>query len=228
MGLISRKIIFLISLFLLIFLLLYLSFRGTQKIELSALLSIREKVRQFPILSPLLFFLSQILQILFPIIPGNVLNFAGGYIFGVGMGSLFSILGVLSGSLIAFLLSRHLGRKVLRFFIRGERLKRFDQKIKEFGPFLFFLLFLIPNPLGDLLYYLYGLTDLPFSFFLPAVLIARSPGIIFSSYLGAKALSFTVWEWLVFGCLLFLLVALFYLFQDKILFLIYRKVANQK
>lgn len=221
----KRKFFFFL---LLIILLVYLSFRFSQGINLSQMVLLRQQILRWPRIAPVLFFFAQVGQILFPVVPGHILNFAGGYIFGVGFGVILSLLGVLGGSLIAFLLSRYLGRKVLRFFLREEKLKRLDHKIKDSGPFLFFLLLLIPNPLGDTLYYLYGLTNLPFSFFLPAVLIGRSPSLIFASYLGAKALSFTSTEWLVFGASLIFLTTLFYLTKDKVLNLICRQVKTEK
>ncbi|MEO0102749.1 MAG: VTT domain-containing protein [candidate division WOR-3 bacterium] len=227
MPLINRKFFFIFLLLFLLFL-LYLSFRFSQRINLSQIITLRNQFLRFSRIAPLLFFLAQVGQIFLPFIPGQILNFAGGYIFGIGFGSILSLLGVLSGSLLAFLLSRRLGRKILKYLLKEKKLKIFDTKIKNSGPFLFFLLFLIPNPLGDALYYLYGLTNLPFSFFLPAVLIGRLPGIVFASYLGAKALSFTSREWLIFGASLIFLTSLFYFTKEKILNLLCHQSKSTK
>jgi uncharacterized membrane protein YdjX (TVP38/TMEM64 family) len=219
---IKRKIVFLVILSIFILSFLYLSFPLLPRIDLSQLIALRRKILRFSFLSPFVFFFAQILQILFPILPGNLLNFAGGYIFGIGKGSVLSLLGILFGASLAFSLSRYFGRKALFFFLREERWKRFDERVKKFGPLLFFLLFLLPNPIGDAVFYLYGLTSLPFSFFLPAVLIGRTPGIIFSTYLGSRALSFTLTDWLSFGIVLIVIATLFYLFKERILLFLSR------
>ncbi len=213
----KNKLLFISILFILIFLFTYLAFHFIRYIPFSQVREIREMILSVKFFPSFIFFLSQIIQILLPIIPGNVVNFAGGYIFGTLRGSILSILGVICGSFLAFTISRYFGRRVLNLFIKKERMKRFDGRIKKKVPLVFFLLLLIPNPLGDIVYFLYGLTNLPLSFFLIAVILSRSPGIIFSSYLGTKALNFTPVEWLIFGLITFTLAALFYLFKEKIL-----------
>ncbi len=211
--------------FLIVLLFTYLSFHTIRRVDLSKIIEVRERILEYQLLSPLIFLFSQIIQILFPVIPGSLLNIAGGYIFGILTGSILSLLGVLFGSFLVFIISRYLGRRILNLFVKEENIRRYDTKIKGIGPFIFFLLFLLPNPLGDVVFYLYGLTTLPFSFFLPAVLVGRTPGIIFSCYLGAKALTFvqgtgvagSLWEWLTFGIVLSLLVILFYSLKEKVL-----------
>ncbi|MCX8014827.1 MAG: VTT domain-containing protein, partial [candidate division WOR-3 bacterium] len=87
----------------------------------------------------------------------------------------------------------------------------FDNYIVRKGPFIIFLLLLIPfSPLGDVIYYLSGLTAIPFGFFLLMVIIARLPSNFVYSLLGAKAFSFTVREWLIFLVVLIILTLLFY------------------
>jgi uncharacterized membrane protein YdjX (TVP38/TMEM64 family) len=69
------------------------------------------------IVSSLLFILLQVLQVVIFIIPGDVINATGGFVFNIFLGSILSFIGVVIGSLIAFYISRFLGYNFVNKFI---------------------------------------------------------------------------------------------------------------
>lgn len=158
----------------------------------------------------------QVLQIVIAPLPGNVVSFACGYALGFWPGILWVMLGVLLGSSIDFLLARFLGRRLLRYLVPPDRLARLDSTIVRRGTFYLFLLLLIPNPVGDLAYYLAGLTALPLPVFLTLVFIGRLPSNLIECALGSGATKFGWTEWVILGAVAVLVTVLYFVFQKRI------------
>jgi uncharacterized membrane protein YdjX (TVP38/TMEM64 family) len=128
----------------------------------------------------------QVAQVVIAPLPGNLVAMVGGYVFGLGVGFLLCRVGVVLGSIAAFLLGRLFGRRLLRVFVPEETMNRFDFFVVRHGPFYLLLLMLLPNPTGDWLYYLAGITALPLPVFCLLTLVGRSPSNFVESYLGAQ------------------------------------------
>ena len=63
-------------------------------------------IRSFGPYSPLAYILLQIIQVVVAPIPGGAIEFLGGYLFGVTAGFLYSMIGLILGSWLAFSLAR--------------------------------------------------------------------------------------------------------------------------
>lgn len=106
------------------------------------------------------FILIQSTQVVAAPIPGEVTGFVGGFIYGPFWGIVFSTIGLTLGSLIAFSLSRYLGKPFVQKIVRKETMERFNYVLKlshRKGAFLIFLLFLIPGFPKDYLCYILGM-----------------------------------------------------------------------
>lgn len=158
----------------------------------------------------------QVLQIIIAPLPGHPLSFAVGYAYGFWPGVLWLMVGIMLGSTINFLLARLLGRRLLRFFISADRLARLDRTVIRRGTLYIFLLILIPNPVGDLAYYLAGLTALPLPVFLVVVLAGRLPTSLVEAGLGSGATRFGPVEWVLLGVAVALVTVLYLLNQQRI------------
>jgi uncharacterized membrane protein YdjX (TVP38/TMEM64 family) len=99
----------------------------------------------------------QALQVVAAPVPGEVTGFVGGYFFGNFWGIVYSSIGLTTGSWIAFLIARVLGRHLVEVFVNAEVIKRYDYVMKHKGLFLAFVMFLIPGFPKDILCYLLGL-----------------------------------------------------------------------
>ncbi len=140
--------------------------------------------------APLVFVGVQALQVIVFVIPGEVAQIAGGYLFGVWKGTALSIVGILAGSSVAFALSRGLGRPFVAALFPRERLESMEKLLlTRSARIVFFLLFLIPGIPKDILCYVAGLTPIGYPFFLAASTLGRLPGIIGSSAIGSAAAS---------------------------------------
>jgi uncharacterized membrane protein YdjX (TVP38/TMEM64 family) len=139
-------------------------------------------------LAPLVFVAVQTFQVVVFVIPGEIPQIAGGYLFGPWLGSLLSIAGILIGSTIAFFLSRFAGTPFVRALFPADQLDRLGRLLGTRGARVaFFLLFLIPGIPKDILCYVAGLSPMRFPFFAGASTLGRLPGIVGSAFIGDAA-----------------------------------------
>ncbi len=143
-------------------------------------------IQSFGALGAVVFILIQSAQVIIAPIPGELTQWAGGYIYGTGLGTLYSMVGILLGSMVVFVLGRWLGYPLLKLVIPEKILQKFNFLINHPKTELAILvLFLIPGSPKDTLTYLAGLTPVkPLRFFVTAM-VARFPGILLSSFIGA-------------------------------------------
>jgi uncharacterized membrane protein YdjX (TVP38/TMEM64 family) len=124
------------------------------------------------------FMLLQASQVIISPIPGEVTGLIGGFLYGKFLGIILSTIGLTAGSLIAFSLSRWLGRPFVEKFVKKSTLDRYDYLLHHKGAFLVFLLFLVPGFPKDLLCYILGLGHLNTKEFLVISTIGRFMGTV--------------------------------------------------
>jgi uncharacterized membrane protein YdjX (TVP38/TMEM64 family) len=130
----------------------------------------------------------QVFQVVVAVIPGEVVQIAGGYIYGIWAGTFYSLVGIIAGSIIVFYISRLLGYSIIKTFIPERTLGKFNLKMNSNkSEIAMFILFLIPGIPKDVLTYIAGLTPVrPLRFF-AAITIGRLPALFASSYIGYYA-----------------------------------------
>ncbi len=194
-----------------LFLSLYLVFRYRSELSLlySSPYALRTYIKGWGIYGPLLFIGLQILQVIVFIIPGEITQLTGGYLFGFWFGLFYSLVGITLGSMFDFFVARVLGKPVVLKIFGKERVEKFIDLMESAqakGVLLF--LFILPGFPKDLLCYLVGLTRYGFFYFLLVSTLGRLPGLVISSYLGDAA---ALYAWkeasiaLVIGGILFVL-----------------------
>ncbi len=134
-------------------------------------------------------------------IPGQMVNFVAGYIYGLGAGFVYSWLGLILGTSIAMGLARWAGRPVVERLVSRGLLDRLDRLARERSLGFFLLFFLIPGLPDDLLCFAAGLTRLPLRILLPMAGLARIPGLLGAVWLGAEAESLPWQVWVAFTAL---------------------------
>ena len=135
---------------------------------------------------PVVFILIQAVQVLLIFVPGPV-EVAGGFLFGLPLGIIYSTIGLGLGSIAAFSLGRWLERHWLSEVVPPQQLKRFRMLMKRQGLLTVLIIFLIPGAPKDLFCYLLGLTRMSWHYYLMAVTIARLPSTIMSALQGSQA-----------------------------------------
>ncbi len=168
--------------------------------------------------SVFVFIAFQIIQVVIAVIPGEVIQIAGGYVFGTILGSLYSIIGILLGTVIVFFIVRLIGYPLVKRFVPQKSIEKFNFLINsEKSEIAIFLLFLIPGIPKDALTYIAGLTPIKALRFFIIITIARLPALIASSYIGT---SIQTRDYLVVGIISGVAIILFVLgvvFRNKII-----------
>jgi uncharacterized membrane protein YdjX (TVP38/TMEM64 family) len=189
---------------------------------------IRTWIEGWGAVAPLVFMGVQAIQVIVFAIPGEVVQIAGGYLFGGWVGILLSLSGILLGSTVAFFLSRWLGRPFVAAVVPRAQLERMEKLLESrSSQIVFFLLFLIPGVPKDILCYLAGLTPMSLLFFLGISTLGRLPGIVGSSIIGGAARSS---RWVALAMLSVAAILLFaagLIFRPRLQALI-EKVAQKK
>lgn len=149
--------------------------------------NIRNFVGENKILSVFSFIILQILQVVIFIIPGDVINATGGFVFNLVVGSILSFVGVVLGSIIAFYISRYLGYNFINRFIKKEKIDKLVSFMESNTGFISLFVFCnLPFVPKDVLMYGAGLTPLkPFKT-LSIYCLSRIPGIIIWNSMGAN------------------------------------------
>jgi uncharacterized membrane protein YdjX (TVP38/TMEM64 family) len=177
---------------------------------------LRMLVRSWGAWAPVGIVLFQVIQIVVAPLPGNAMSFACGYALGLWPTIIWLMIGVLLGATVDFLLIKLLGRRLLKYFLPPDRLAQLDALVLRRGTFYIFLLLLVPNPVGDWVYYLAGLTSMPLPVFLGLVFIARLPSNLLECAVGASATRFGWREWAIVAMIAAILGLLYYQYQSRI------------
>jgi uncharacterized membrane protein YdjX (TVP38/TMEM64 family) len=149
-------------------------------------------------------------------IPGGAIEFLGGVIFGVKAGFIYSMIGLLIGSWIAFNLARIFEKIAVEKFVSEQTRKKFDYLVEHEGVILSFILFLLPGFPKDALCYILGLTPMHLGIFLIISTIGRIPGTLIATLQGAKAFDH---QYYTFGILLgasALVILVFYIYHEEV------------
>lgn len=129
-----------------------------------------------------------VLQVLVAFIPGEPVELAAGYAFGVWEGSFLTLLGFLIGSWMVFALVRRFGVKLVEVFFSSNKIAEFRfLKNPKKTKVIAFLLMLIPGTPKDFLSYFAGLTRLTTAEWLTIVAVGRIPSLITSVVTGDAA-----------------------------------------
>jgi uncharacterized membrane protein YdjX (TVP38/TMEM64 family) len=172
--------------------------------------------------SPLAYILLQTLQVVVAPVPGGAVEFLGGYLFGVKVGFLYSMIGLVLGSWIAFSLARIFEKLAVERFVSLQTRKKFDYLIEREGVILSFLLFLIPGFPKDALCYILGLTPMHFGIFLIIATVGRIPGTLLACLQGGKAFEHHYSTFLILLGISALVILAFYIYHEEIHHLIKR------
>ena len=127
----------------------------------------------------------QVIQVVVCLLPGQLIQFAASYMFGVGRGYLLSVIGAVIGTTISFYLAKLLGSEAMHLFFGEERIRDYQRRLNSGrGLLLAFLIYLIPGVPKDLVSYAAGISEVRFRPFLLVATVGRSPAMLGSLLVG--------------------------------------------
>ncbi|MCK6077517.1 TVP38/TMEM64 family protein [Paenibacillus silvae] len=166
---------------------------------------------------PVMFILFQILQIVVAPIPGEIVQIAGGYIYGSALGSFYTTVGLILGSAIAFYFTRFIGRDFVSRLLQKQNMKwiSFMQDERKFTAFLF-IFFVVPGLPKDMLVFVAALTSISSLRFFIILLVARLPWIIASAALGSTIQTQQYTIAIIISVIAVIGFVLGYIYKDKL------------
>jgi uncharacterized membrane protein YdjX (TVP38/TMEM64 family) len=168
--------------------------------------------------SVLVFIALQMVQVVIAAIPGEITQFAGGYLYGTVPGTVYSLAGIMAGSVIVFYLTRLLGYPVLKALVPQKSMQKFEFLINDpKGEVGMFVLFAIPGIPKDVLTYIAGMTPVRALRFFVLATMARFPGVLLSSFIGAHFEKKEYTEVIIASALAVLAFILGLLIRDRII-----------
>lgn len=127
------------------------------------------------ILAPCLFILIQIVQVVYPVIPGGLTCVLGHVVFGPFLGFIYNTVGIFIGSLISFMLARKYGAQFAKIFVSDDTYNKYIpclDKGKYFERFLA-AAFILPGFPDDFLCMVAGLGKISLRKFTAIFLLAK-------------------------------------------------------
>ncbi len=181
----------------------------------------------------IVFIFIQFAQVVFLPIPAFITVGAGVLMFGAFKGALFSVIGIILGSIVAFFIGRIFGYPIVKWLVGKENLDVWLKKIKGKDKIILTFMFLFPFFPDDILCFVAGITSLNVSFFIIMIFITRIISVFVSSYsMNNSLIPYDTWWgivlWAVFICLTILLTVIVYRKGDKIEDCIKRKFRKKQ
>ncbi len=144
----------------------------------------KEFIEWFGVFAPIAFVVIYILSIVFPIIPGGMLNVIGVLLFAPMMGFVYNYIGSVTGSYLAYLISQRYGERVVIKFVGEEKYRKQVEWLnaKHHFDITFAVMILLPFFPDDLMCYIAGLTDTGHRKFLLLLAPLKIPSILIYSF----------------------------------------------
>ncbi|MGT2934917.1 TVP38/TMEM64 family protein [Streptococcus castoreus] len=127
------------------------------------------------ILAPCLFILIQMIQVVYPVIPGGLTCVLGHVVFGPFMGLVYNTIGIFIGSLLSFLLARKYGEQFAKAFVSSKTYDKYIPYLNKGNYFERFLAiaFILPGFPDDFLCMVAGLGKMSLRKFIIIFLLTK-------------------------------------------------------
>lgn len=144
------------------------------------------KLSSHPLLSALALVALQIIQIVICILPGQPIQLASSYMYGVFGGYCIAIIGATLGCMVTYQIAHFLGSDAMHMMFGKEKVASYMRKLNSGKALtIVFLIYLVPGIPKDLVSYIAGISDIELKPFLLVSTLGRSPGILGSLLIGS-------------------------------------------
>ena len=141
---------------------------------------------------PYIFIALQVVQVLFLPIPGVFSYLAGIQLFGAFLAAVYSLVGIVLGSLIAFWVGRRWGNKAVSWIVGEETLSTWQSRIKGKDNLLLTAMFVLPFFPDDILCFVAGLSTMSTRYFALMMVCARAVAVFLTVY-SISFIPFNTW-----------------------------------
>ena len=187
--------------------------------KINSIQALRDYIAQFGNMAVFLFILFCFLQVVVLPVPGSVAVAAGVALFGPLKCAIYSFIGIVTGSVVAFAVGRWIGYKAVKWIVGQDTLDKWLQKLKGKDYLILSIMFLLPMFPDDVLCFVAGLSSMTWPYFLVMIVITRLISVVTTSYSIGFIPFNTWWGILIWIVLAALVVVAFWLvckYSDKI------------
>lgn len=137
----------------------------------------QEFVSQFGSMSVIVIIILQILQVVFPIVPGGLGMVVATLLFGIWWGFIINYISISVGSIIAFQIGRRYGRPLIKRYFSENLINKYEKVLDKQQTFdkVFTWAILLPIAPDDFLCYFAGTTKMSLKKFTTIILLAKPP-----------------------------------------------------
>lgn len=176
--------------------------------KIDSIEKLRDYVASYGAFTVPIFILIQFLQVVALPIPGFITISAGVALFGPFYGSLYSIIGIVSASIVAFFIGRVFGYKVASWLVGEENLDKGLKLVKGKDTVILTFMFLFPFFPDDVLCFVAGLSTMSVPYYLVMITITRVINIVVSSYsVNGSLIPYNTWWGILIWAIIFVAVA---------------------
>ena len=189
--------------------------------KIESIESLRKIIDSTGVWAPLVFILLQAMQVFLLPLPGVLTVGVGVALFGELETWLYSYIGILIGSVIAFWIGRVIGYRAAAWLVGKDSLDKWLEKVKGKDRTILTAMFILPLFPDDILCFVTGLSTMSWRYFIVMQLIARAISVVATSYsVGGSIIPYTTWWgillWILIGAAIIALFIVLYKKGDKI------------
>lgn len=178
--------------------------------------SLRELVRSYGMLGPLVIIIIKILEyFMFVFSTGAISTGISGYLFGPFFGTLWSLVGDIIGAAIFFFIFRNFRGIFGEKWMDGKNVKKFNNFLDKKGTYAIAFTRIIPLFSKSLVTFVVGLSKMSFKKFIWVFALAAIPNTLITSMFGDQLASFN--PEIILFCVVVWFVSLAILFHRQIL-----------
>ncbi len=187
--------------------------------KINSIQALRDYIADFGNMAVFLFILFCFLQVIILPVPGSVAVAAGVALFGPLKCAIYSFIGIVTGSIVAFAIGRWIGYKAVKWIVGKDTLDKWLQKLKGKDYLILSIMFLLPMFPDDVLCFVAGLSSMTWPYFLIMIVITRLISVVSTAY-SIGFIPFNTWWgiliWIVIAALVILAFWLVCKYSDKI------------
>ena len=147
--------------------------------------SLSVRLKSHPYIGGPILVLLQVIQILICFLPGQPIQFASSYLYGILGGLLISVVGAVLGTTITYFLADFLGRDFIHLIFGKDQVEHSMRRLNSRRAYgIIFLIYLIPGIPKDLMSYVAGISDIEWKPFLALSTLGRLPAVMVSLTFG--------------------------------------------
>lgn len=187
--------------------------------KINSIQGLRDYIAGFGNWAVVLFIVFCFLQVVVLPVPGSIAVAAGVALFGSLKCAIYSFIGIVAGSVVAFAIGRWIGYKAVKWIVGKDTLDKWLKNLKGKDYLILSIMFLLPMFPDDVLCFIAGLSSMTWPYFLIMIVITRAISVFTTAY-SFGLIPFTTWWgiliWIIIAALVVLSFWLVCKYSDKI------------